>query len=57
MVTPDYMHDILRAALEVRATGEGEVTTDDDARRSRRDQLDGERGTPGSGVKSRSIHL
>ena len=27
VVTPDYMHDVLRAALDVRATGEGDVTT------------------------------
>lgn len=27
VVTPDYMHDVLRAALEMRASGEGEVTT------------------------------
>lgn len=27
VVTPDYMHDTLRAALDMRAGGEGEVTT------------------------------
>jgi Nucleotidyltransferase domain len=27
VVTPDYMHDVLRAALEVRATGAGEATS------------------------------
>jgi Nucleotidyltransferase domain len=27
VVTPDYMHDILRAALQARATGEGEAST------------------------------
>lgn len=27
VVTPDYMHDTLRAALDIRASGEGEVTT------------------------------
>ena len=27
VVTPDYMHEVLRAALEVRSTGEGDVTT------------------------------
>ena len=57
VVTPDYMHDTLRAALNARATGEGEATSAMMLRRRRRDQLDGERGTPGSGVKSRSIHL
>jgi hypothetical protein len=27
VVTPDYMHDVIRAALEARRIGEGEVTT------------------------------
>ena len=27
VVTPDYLHEVLRAALEVRASGEGDVTT------------------------------
>jgi hypothetical protein len=27
VVTPDYLHDVLRAALDVRSTGEGDVTT------------------------------
>ena len=27
VVTPDYMHDVLRAALDARATGQGEPTT------------------------------
>jgi hypothetical protein len=27
VVTPDYLHGVLRAALDVRASGEGDVTT------------------------------
>jgi len=27
VVTPDYLHDVLRAAIEMRESGEGEVTT------------------------------
>jgi Nucleotidyltransferase domain len=27
VVTPDYMHDVLRAALQVRSSGEGDVTS------------------------------
>ena len=65
VVTPDYMHDTLRATLAARSTrleGDRWPRPDhgddrDDAGSRRRDQLDGERGTPGNGVKSRSIHL
>ena len=57
VVTPDYMHDIIRSALEAAPERTRRGDDDDDARRRRRDQLVGERGTPGIGVPSRSIHL